>query len=76
MALTTAQEYEVVRSAIQQLIGGKQRVQFAVDGMSVTYNVSQLPQLQTREQELARRLSIRNVRKRTFSDFSGASSDY
>jgi hypothetical protein len=75
-ALTHALEYQAVREAIQQLTtldpSGQRRdaVSFAIGDMSYTFNSSQLPALQARELELARRLTIRNVRKRTVSDFS------
>ena len=82
-ALTHAAEYAAVREAIQQLTtlntDGSRRdvVSFQVDGMSVTYSAAQLPQLQDRERELLKRLSIRNSRKRVTPDFSGESStDY
>jgi hypothetical protein len=69
-ALTTAQEYAVVREAIQTLTAtGASTVSWSVDGVSHTYNASQLPQLQARELELARRLTIRNTRKRTIPEF-------
>ena len=69
-ALTTSQEYAAVREAIQTLTAtGKSKVSITVDGMSVSYNASQLPNLQQREVELARRLSVRNTRKRTFPEF-------
>lgn len=76
MALTTAQEYAAVREALQQLTtlasDGTRRdiASISVDGISVSYSASQLQWLQEREKELARRLSVRNVRKRTISDFS------
>lgn len=75
--MTTAQEYEAVQIAIQQLTtlddDGNRRdiASFTVDGISVSYSARQLNALQERELELARRLSIRNVRKRTTSAFSG-----
>jgi len=76
-ALTTAQEYQAVREAIQQLTTldaatGKRRdrVSFAVDGVSVAYSSSQLQYLMQREEQLATRLCSRNKRKRTFPDFS------
>ena len=69
-ALTTAQEYAAVREAVQTLTAtGQNTVSFTIDGMSVSYNASQLTQLQAREQELARRLTVRNTRKRTFPEF-------
>jgi len=69
-ALTTAQEYAVVREAVQTLTAtGQSAVSFSVDGLSYTYNASQLSLLQARELELARRLSIRNTRKRTVPEF-------
>lgn len=77
-ALTTQQEYDAVRQAIQQLTtldsGGNRRdiVSFSIAGdLSVTYSAQQLPLLQDRERELAKRLSQKNIRKRTTSDFSG-----
>jgi len=78
-AITTAAEYQAVREAIQQLStldsSGKRRdmVSFQVDGINMTYAATQLPQLQAREKELARRLTIRNVRKRVTPDFTGSS---
>jgi hypothetical protein len=69
--LTTAQEYDAVREAIQTLTAtGAVTTSVSVDGMSVSYSASQLPWLEKREIELARRLSQRNIRKRTFGDFS------
>jgi uncharacterized alkaline shock family protein YloU len=70
-ALTHAQEYQAVREAIQTLTGtGASKVSVSVDGISVTYNASQMTQLAAREIELKRRLSQRNIRKRTIGDFS------
>ena len=80
-ALTTAQEYAAVREAIQQLCtldsSGNRRdfVTVSMDGMNLSYGANQLAQLQARELELARRLTIRNSRKRVTPDFSG-STDY
>jgi len=74
-ALTTYQEWQSVREAIQQLTtldgDGNRRdiVSVSVDGMATSYSSAQLPQLQSREMELYRRLSIRNVRKRTASEY-------
>ena len=70
-ALTTAQEYDVVREAIQTLTAtGQQTVSFTLGAMSKTYNASQMPQLIAREAELARRLGQRNLRKRTLGDYT------
>jgi len=70
-ALTTAEEYALVREAIQTLTTSAQStVSFSVDGLSVTYSQQQLPWLQDRERELVRRLNQRNIRKRTFPDFT------
>lgn len=80
-ALTTAQEYSALREAIQQIstldANGKRRdfATVTVDGMTVSYSAAQLDSLQARERELAKRLTVRNARKRTTSDFGG-SSDY
>jgi len=77
-AISTAAEYAAVREAIQQLTtldsSGKRRdmANFTLGDMSVTYYASQLSMLQDREIELARRLSIRNIRKRTLSSFDTA----
>lgn len=76
-AISTALEYAAVREAIQQLTTldatGNRRdiVSFTLDGMTVTYAASQIDWLQQRERELAKRLTIRNVRKRVTPDFSG-----
>jgi len=80
-AISTSAEYAAVREAIQLLTtlasDGTRRdtIAFTIDGVSVSYSASQLPYLEKRELELARRLSIRNVRKRTVSDFSGSDTD-
>jgi hypothetical protein len=75
-ALTTSQEYQAIREAIQLLTtldaDGKRRdrVSFNMGDMSVSYSSSQLDTLQKREVELANRLCNRNRRKRTSPDFS------
>jgi hypothetical protein len=75
-ALTTLQEWQSIREAIQLLTtldsGGNRRdvVSVSVDGMSTSYSAAQLPQLENRERELLRRLSIRNIRKRTQPEFN------
>ncbi len=75
-ALTTSQEYQAVREAIQLMTtldaSGKRRdrVSFSIDGMSASYAASQLPWLQEREVVLANRICNRNRRKRTSPDFS------
>jgi|GEM_PF-2770777 len=76
-ALTTAQEYEAVRTAIQTLTTtGQSIVSFSIGDMQVSYSQSQLPWLEKREVELARRLNQRNIRKRTVSDFGGTSETF
>lgn len=70
MALTTAQEYQAIQEALQIFSTGKSTASVSIDGMTVTYQATQADFLQRREMELARRLSIRNVRKRTRPDFS------
>ena len=70
-ALTTAQEYEAVREAIQRLTAsGNDAVMVAVGDMTLQYSQSRLPQLMARERELAARLTQRNIRKRTVPDFT------
>jgi hypothetical protein len=75
-ALTTAQEYQAIREAIQLLTtldaNGKRRdrVSVSVDGLSYSYAANQLPMLQEREEKLAARLCSRQGRKRTTPDFS------
>lgn len=74
--MTTAQEYQAVREAIQRLTtldddgNRRDKVSFTVDGMSVAYASNQLQWLQSREVELANRICNRNRRKRTSPDFS------
>ncbi|MDD4861206.1 MAG: hypothetical protein PHH96_02215 [Smithellaceae bacterium] len=68
--LTTAQEYEAVRGAIQAFATGESVYSFSLGDMSITYHSAQAAWLQDREKELAKRLSQRNVRKRTVPDFS------
>jgi hypothetical protein len=74
--MTTAQEYQAVREAIQLFTtldeNGQRRdkVSFTVDSFSVSYQSGQLPFLREREVELANRICNRNRRKRTSPDFS------
>ena len=74
--MTTLQEYQAIREAIQQLstlnADGTRRdiVSVSVDGISTTYGASQMDSLQKRELELARRLTIRNSVKRMEPDYS------
>jgi len=77
-AISTALEYAAVREAIQTLTTtGQSVVSFTVDGMTVSYNQSQLTWLQDREKVLAARITQRNSRKRVTPDFSGgAGSSY
>ena len=71
-AITTAQEYAAIREAIQTLTAtGQRTVSVSVDGMQLSYAADQLPLLQKREELLARRLTIRNARKRTVASFGG-----
>ena len=80
--LTTRQEYDAVREAIQYLttLGPDAKPHpFSVqmDGMSVTYGPSvTINYLRERENELANRLCSRNVRKRVTPDFSGNGGQY
>ena len=68
--LTTEQEYRAVQEALQLFSQGRTRASFVIDGVSVNYQQGQMEFLERREVELARRLSMRNVRKRTQPDFS------
>ncbi len=78
--MSTAQEYAAVREAIQLLTtldaDGARRdtVSVSADGMTTTYAHNQLSYLQKREEALARRLSVRNARKRVVSSFGGGRS--
>lgn len=78
-ALSHAAEYAAVREAIQLLTtldgSGNRRdiATFNVGDLTVTYAASQLTWLQERERELAKRLTIRNVRKRVTPDFAADS---
>jgi len=66
-ANTTLKELDDLRTAIQSLIStGASTI--TIDG--VTYQHTALSAYQAREAELYRRLSIRNIRKRTVPDFS------
>jgi hypothetical protein len=68
--LTPAQEYNAIREALQLFSQGQSKASVTVDGMSITYQSAQADFLQRRERELARQLTIRNVRKRTRPDFT------
>jgi len=71
-ALTTAAEYDLVRTAIQSLYStGALPPNFSLGDMTISDNVSvQIAMLEKREETLARRLNQRNVRKRTSPDFT------
>ena len=69
-ALSTAAEYEIVREAIQTFNTGVSVYSYSLGDLSITYNATQKEWLQAREIELARRLSQRNIRKRTRPDFT------
>jgi ribosomal protein L16/L10AE len=68
-ALTTAQEYAALREAIQSFSAGQVAHTVSFGDMSITYTSSQQEWMQQREVELAKRLTQRNVRKRTHPDF-------
>jgi len=67
--LSTAQEYQAVREALQIFSTGKSTASVSIDGIQITYQAGQAEFLHSREMELARRLSMRNLRKRTRPDF-------
>ena len=67
--LSTAQEYQAIREALQIFSTGKSTASVSIDGITVTYQAGQAEFLHQRELDLARRLSMRNVRKRTRPDF-------
>ena len=75
-ALTTAQEYQAIREAIQLLStldstgARRDSVSFTIGDLTMSYSASQLPALQAREVELANRICNVNRRKRTSPDFS------
>ena len=71
-ALSTAAEYDLVRTAIQALYTtGVLPPNFTLGDMTISDNVpAQIAQLEKREETLARRLNQRNVRKRTSPDFT------
>ena len=70
-----AVEYANVREAIQAFIAataaGQPLSSYTLGDLSVTYYSNQMDWLQEREIELARRISQRNIRKRTRPDFTG-----
>lgn len=68
--LTTQQEYDAVRSAIQAFATGESLYSFSLGDLQLTYHSTQAVWLQERERELAKRLTQRNIRKRTIPDFS------
>ena len=68
--MTTQQEYDAIRTAIQTLTAtGQPTVSVTVDGMSVSYNASQMTQLAEREVILANRICNKNRRKRVIPGF-------
>ena len=67
--LTTSAEYAAIREALQAFSAGQVAHTVMVGDMSITYTSGQQEWMVAREKELARRLTIRNVRKRTFPDF-------
>ena len=81
-AITTHQEYDAIREAIQQLSTltstGARRdfVSISIGESSLSFSGAQMAQLQAREELLAKRLSIRNVRKRVTPRFDGDDGGY
>ena len=69
-SLSTSAEYSALREAIQAFSTGRTTATVTIDGMSVTYSANDKEWMQQRERELARRLTCRNVRKRTQPDFT------
>jgi hypothetical protein len=69
-SLTTAQELESIRAALQLFSQGQSTASVTIGDISLTYQSTQAQFLVDREKELLRRLSVRNVRKRTLPDFS------
>jgi len=69
--LTTQQEYDAIRAAIQAFATGASIYSFSLGDTQITYNSTQKEWLEKREETLAARLSARNVRKRTTPDFTG-----
>jgi len=69
--LTTQQEYDAIRAAIQAFATGTSIYSFSLGDTQITYHSTQKEWLQEREQVLAARLSSRNVRKRMVPDFTG-----
>lgn len=68
--LTTQQEYDAIRAAIQAFATGASIYSFSLGNTSITYNSTQKEWLEKREEVLAGRLTARNVRKRTQPDFT------
>ena len=73
--LTTSEELAKIREAIQLITSdttGQALSSFDLDGLEISYAPPQqmLSSLMKREKELLKRLTIRNVRKRTIPDFS------
>lgn len=69
--MTIAQELELIREVIRNLElglseGNAPIASYTIDGVSVSYSAAQLPFLREREKELAKRLLMREIRKRTY----------
>ena len=69
--LTLLEEYAAVREALQTFATGESIYNYTLGDLTVTYHSDQKDFLQKREIELARRLTQRNIRKRTRPDFTG-----
>ena len=69
-ALTTALEYAALREAIQAFATGRTAHTVNIGALSITYTSGQQDWMERRERELAKRLTQRNVRKRTHPDFT------
>lgn len=73
---TTREMWSAVRLALAAFAAGDSIYSFNLGDLQITYNSTQKEWLQDREKELAKQLSIRNVRKRTFPDFSDEGDRY
>ena len=69
-ALSTSAELAALQEALQAFGAGQVAHTVTVGDMSLTYTAAQEKWMMDREKELLRRLTIRNVRKRTFPDFT------
>ena len=62
--------YDAVSTVINAHIDGESLASYNLGDLAVNYNAMPMTELLALRKELARELTVRNIRKRTFPDFT------